>query len=193
MRYPKGHREETHARIVDEAARAFRENGIEGVSIGDLMARLGLTHGGFYAHFENKDVLAAEACERAATEGQELLYRGTERLSRDEALLTVIRRYLSRTHRDHPENGCAAAAMGSEMRRASPVVRSMFSRVVTAIATRFRAVLPEGATQDDALGMLATMVGGMVLARAVDDPALSDRILQAARRFAAEGASKKTR
>lgn len=189
MRYPKGHREETHARIVEEAARAFRANGIDGVSIGDLMARLGLTHGGFYAHFENKDVLAAEACEAAAAQGQDELFQGTEALARDEAFVTILRRYLSRTHRDHPETGCAAAALGSEMRRAPSVVRRVFGRVIDQMAARLLGLLPGSSTEEDALGVLATMVGGMVLARAVDDPGQSERLLRAAKRFAGRAAS----
>jgi TetR/AcrR family transcriptional repressor of nem operon len=183
MRYPKGHREETHRRIVDEAARAIRSAGIDGVSIGDLMARLGLTHGGFYAHFENKDVLVAEACEHAVTEAQEELYEGTDALSRDDALSLVMRRYLSRTHRDHPEEGCVGAALGSDLARSAPVVRGTFTKIVRALAARLRSVLPHGHdTEDDALAALSTMVGAMVLARAVDEADLSDRILRAARR-----------
>ena len=185
MRYPKGHREETHARIVDEAARAFRLQGIDGVSIGDLMSRLGLTHGGFYAHFESKDVLVANACQRAAQQGMALLYEGTEGLSRADAFDLVIKRYLSRTHRDHPEQGCAVAAVGSDVRRASPTVQSMFGRVIQSMLDRVRAVLPEGSDgEDDAIGMLALLVGGIVLSRAVGDPAMSERVLRAARRFA---------
>ena len=183
MRYPKGHREETHARIVDEAARVFRADGFDGVSIGELMARLGLTHGGFYAHFENKDVLAAEACEHAAAQGQEELLRGVDQMPREEAFPTVVRRYLSRTHRDHPETGCAAAALGSEMRRAPSMVRSVFGRVVESISGRLRRLMSTSTTEEQALGALATMVGGMVLARGVEDPAQSERILRAARRF----------
>ncbi|WP_420129655.1 TetR/AcrR family transcriptional regulator [Longimicrobium sp.] len=184
VRYPAGHKERTREQIVSAAARAFREEGVAGVSVPDLMGRAGLTHGGFYAHFRSKDHLVAEACRIALRESSAKLIATARQAPREERLAAFIRAYASRTHRDDPGGGCVLPALAAELgRHDGPEVRAAFTESFNeAIATLARA-LPEGDTDrtDRALALMSGLAGSVMLSRAVDDPELSDRILQSAR------------
>ncbi|MFC7532906.1 TetR/AcrR family transcriptional regulator [Actinoplanes sp. GCM10030250] len=155
-------------RIVATAARMFRERGIAGVSVADVMAETGLTHGGFYKHFASKDALVAEAVGRAFREQAGALPDGRE------ALLDA---YLSPDHRDHPGGGCPSAGFGGDVARAigGGGTRAAYAKGVEGFATH----LGPGGEPD--LAALSTMVGAMILARATAGTDLSDRILYAAR------------
>jgi TetR/AcrR family transcriptional repressor of nem operon len=180
VRVSKEQAAENRARILAEAARLFRERGLSGVGVDALTEAAGLSHGSLYSRFGSKERLAAEALEHALAHSA--LARVPEAAG-TEALAAAIARYLAPAHRDAPGRGCAMAALGCEMPRQPPALRKVFTEALRdrmrsfASSLRGRSQLPE----DRALALLAGMVGALVLARAVDDPAMSDRILSATR------------
>jgi TetR/AcrR family transcriptional regulator, transcriptional repressor for nem operon len=181
MRYPEGHKETVRATIVKSAARALRREGLAGVSIPALMKKAGLTHGGFYSHFESRDELVAEAVLCAAEETREAV------LSREAGDIdATLARYLSIEHAQHPEQGCVLAALGTEGRKQPTPVRRAFARAargfVSLVSDKLTARCDADAPTDEALRLAAQMVGAVVLARLVDDKPLAERILSAARR-----------
>lgn len=184
VRYPRGHKEKTREQIVETAARAFREGGVEGVGIGELMGRAGLTHGGFYAHFPSKDALVGEACSRAADQAWEQMTALVASAPPGEELATFIRAYVSRRHRDDPGTGCLMPALGGEMPRHGAEVRAAFTAQIRRVLANLQSLLPDTPDREDRAIALATgMAGAVMLARAVDDAALSDRILHVCRAF----------
>lgn len=180
MRYPDGHKEAVRADLVERAARMLRREGLSGMSIPSLMKDAGLTHGGFYAHFASRDALVAEAVRWAA--GQT-----AARVLSDEAgdLHAMLEAYVSEGHAKHPEIGCVIAALGTEgwkhegpIRRAFGEVARGFLRLVDRQVRKKKA---NAEPSDAALRLSAQMVGAVVLARLVEEPALAKRILAAAR------------
>ena len=165
---------ENRGRILDAAARLFRERGFDGVSVAEIMAAAGLTPGGFYGHFASKDALIAAALahvldpERAAGRGKSMADYGAT--------------YLSAGHRDDHGGGCPFSALGSEAVRATPEARQVMTEAIERQITRFSATAP-GATpkarRRAAIAGWAAMVGGMILSRIADDPALAHEILKA--------------
>lgn len=186
MPYSKAHKARTRARIIESASRSFREHGVEGVAIADLMRDAGLTHGGFYAHFPSKESLVAEATASGLADSQREFLAGAAEACPEAPLREIIRRYVSRHHRDHPAEGCVMPALASEIAREPDEVRHAFTtsveRLIAGIAAYCPGETPE-ARGDAALALTAGMVGAVALSRAVDDPAFSDRILLATRRF----------
>jgi TetR/AcrR family transcriptional repressor of nem operon len=181
MRYPAGHKEAVRHNVVKAASRALRRDGLRGVSIPALMKKAGLTHGGFYAHFKNRDELVAEAVQAAAQE------TASRVLSRDRGgLQAVLEAYLSLEHLERPADGCVLAALGSEARRQHAPVRGAFSQAARGFLEHLQGSLHPGGDSrrlnDDALALAARMVGAVVLARLVDDRPLAERILKAAKR-----------
>ncbi|MES1164895.1 MAG: helix-turn-helix domain-containing protein [Verrucomicrobiota bacterium] len=180
MRYPEGHKEAVRARIVEAAARALRRDGINGVSIPALMKDVGLTHGGFYAHFQDRDELVAEAVETAAEHTAKDVFG--DGIPLEEALA----RYLSPDHLGAPAHGCVVAALGTEGARLAGPVGGAFSKAARGLLALVEKKLHPGARAkvptDEALRMAATMVGAVLLGRLVDDDALAARLLRAARR-----------
>lgn len=186
MPYTKAHKARTRTRIVESASRSFRERGVESVAIADLMRDAGLTHGGFYAHFPNKESLIAEATASGLADTQREFLVDAAEANPEDPLREVIRRYVSRHHRDHPAEGCVMPALAGEIARQPAEVRHVFTesteRLIAGIAEYCPGETAE-ARRDAALALTAGMVGAVALARAVDDPAFSDRILLATRRF----------
>ena len=182
MRVSKEKAAENRERILVAAARLFRERGIS-VGVDELASAAGMTHGSLYSQFGSKDRLAAEALKHAL-EGSAAKYRNVETLD------DYARRYLTARHRDMPGGGCAVAALGCDVPRAGGPMRRAFTegllRMVQRLS-RLKRRRTRSAHEDEALAIAATLVGGIVLARAVDDAELSDRILAACR--AALGAS----
>ena len=178
MRYPEGHKEAVRERIVEAAAEALRVHGLEGVSIPALMKRVGLTHGGFYAHFRNRDELVSAAVLAAG----ERMARGV--FAEEASLEDTLGRYLSLGHVEHPEQGCVVAALGTDGRRQPAPVRRAFAEVARGLLALVDRKLRPGrakkSVSDEALRLTATMVGAVVLSRLVDDRALAERILHAA-------------
>jgi TetR/AcrR family transcriptional regulator, transcriptional repressor for nem operon len=179
-------KEETRERILRAAARAIRKHGYEGVGVADVMKEAGLTHGGFYAHFESRDALLAAAADQAGAESIENLTRGIAAAKPGHELLALIDTYLSDRHVAAAEQGwgCAIAAAGSEVPRQQAEVRRVASRRIKDLVGLIERQFPEwgrGTAHDKAMGIAATVVGAVVLARAVDDAQLSSRIRKAAR------------
>jgi TetR/AcrR family transcriptional regulator, transcriptional repressor for nem operon len=172
--------------IVTAAARLFRERGVEGVSVAELMADVGLTPGGFYRQFESKDALAAEAAAEAFAQAGAQLAEIADAHPEDvrAARAELAAWYLSRESRDRPGIGCPATALGSEATRDDPdsEFRRVYAKGIHGFVDRLSAFDDEQATRADNIATLCTLIGALYLARATtDDPALSDEILQAGR------------
>ncbi|HEV8192765.1 MAG TPA: TetR/AcrR family transcriptional regulator [Ktedonobacterales bacterium] len=186
MRYSRGHKAHTRQRILHEASRRLRAEGIGRLSIDDLMLRLGLTHGGFYAHFASKDALVTEACAQEYTPQEVELLTGSAETDSQESIRTFISGYLSKRHRDTPEMGCYLAALAGELAHASMAARrtftAAFARYVERIARRMPGKTAQART-DAALALLTGMSGAVAASRAVADEELSDHILDACREF----------
>jgi TetR/AcrR family transcriptional repressor of nem operon len=191
MRYPKQHKSQTRQRIVETAAREFRAKGLDGVGVADLMAEAGLTHGGFYAHFPSKDALIEAACRHGIEATVETLDFRARTAPPGDALRAIVRTYLSRSHRDDPARGCVMPSLAGEIARRGPAARAAFTDQLRRLAEVIARHLPgdEAAErQRRALAIASMMVGAIALARSVDDPALSDTILESARGFVLERA-----
>lgn len=178
MRVTREQVRENRRRILEAAGRLFRERGFAAVTVAEVMAAAGMTHGGFYGHFASKEDLAAQALAQA------LAPAPREDTSREPGtapdLAGFVAGYLSAAHRDRPGTGCALAALGSEAARQPAPVRRAFTEGLEARLARMQEASPEG-DRKAALAALSGLVGALVLARAVDDPALSDEILAATR------------
>src|SRR6195256_4694479 len=157
----------------------FRQRGCDGIGVADIMKRAGLTHGGFYDQFASKDALAAETTARVLgkTGWQERLTGKA-----DPSFGDVVRAYLSPRHRDDPGTGCLISALGSDAARQPRAVRRAFTDGVRGRIDSWLKLVPgrsQAARREKALATIAGLVGALILARAVDDPALSDEILEA--------------
>lgn len=176
MRVSKDQAAGNRERILSAAAKLFREQGLKGVGVDALTQAAGLTHGSLYSHFGSKEGLTAEALSLALDES-------SERLSSASSLDEYAARYLSRSHRDRPGEGCVMAALAGEIPRQSAAIRQAFTEALRSAMQHVATLEPETPeAEDEALAAIATMVGALALARAVDDRKLSDRLLKAARR-----------
>ncbi|WP_246793722.1 TetR/AcrR family transcriptional regulator [Burkholderia perseverans] len=203
MRYDSEHKARTRARIEAVASARFRREGIDAVGVASLMETAGLTHGGFYAHFKSKDTLIAAAI---AIGFDQTTQRLRERMARHASLpkpVAFMAAYLNERHRDHPETGCAAATLGVEIGRGDAAVRRVFTEHLASLIDCAQSATGDAAGEvlagkagvdeavvndetadvarrhDAALAAVALAVGSLVLARAVDDPALSRHLLEA--------------
>ncbi|WP_394824558.1 TetR/AcrR family transcriptional regulator [Pendulispora albinea] len=181
MRYPTGHRQRSRDRIIEAAASLFRSRGISNTGIDAVMASVGLTAGGFYAHFKSKQDLIGEVVRKAFAEGEGRLTCNEED---DRAWLeTVLRRYMSRSHRDHPDEGCPMTTLLTELPHVHDVVQPIVVEQVSSYAELLEKRLAKGASnaRQRALAIIALMVGAVALARVLRGSKLSDEILMAAR------------
>jgi TetR/AcrR family transcriptional repressor of nem operon len=168
-------------RILDAASALFRERGLDGIGVAEVMQHAGLTHGGFYGHFASKEDLITEACGRAF-ESSVRKWASVCADNEDAALSAIAKSYLSIRHRDHPGDGCAVAALGTELSRHGSPLRGRVTEGVRALVDVLARVVPgrtAAARRKRALAAYASMIGGLVLARAVDDPKLSRDVLRA--------------
>lgn len=164
------------AHVVEVAGAEFRQHGFDGVGISDLMKAAGLTHGGFYNNFPSKDALAAEAMTQAF---DQTINGIRERIGGcSDPLASAVRYYLSPEHRDHPEEGCAVAALCQDAARGSDAIRAAFGAGID----RYLDLIADvgGVSRDRATAIYATMLGALTLSRAVADRAVSDQILASA-------------
>lgn len=172
MPWPEEHKAQTRQRIVEAAASAFRKAGVTQIGVGELMRRAGLTHGGFYAHFDSKDELVAEALAHAMKDSRANL----DRLQGDAAkgLLEAANAYLSPEHASHPEMGCPIAALGPELTRSAPGVRQSLGQEIRERLEQLADLLPDRISPQrrrrEAAGALACMVGGIILTRGMKQP-----------------------
>jgi TetR/AcrR family transcriptional regulator, transcriptional repressor for nem operon len=172
MRYPAEETAAKHDRIVKEASRLFRERGFDDVTVGEVMKAAGLTHGAFYAHFSSKEDLekAAVAYGQSLSASRARSY-GTTRKGRQ----AFAERYLSTKHRDNPGDGCTMAALAQAVARSTPELRTAFEKGLEEILSA------QSGERKDAIFSTAALVGGVVLARAVEDEQLSEEILRGVR------------
>ncbi len=176
-------KEATHERIVEAASRAIRRNGYDGAGVADIMKDAGLTHGGFYAHFASREAMLAEAADRAGAEAVAASARIAASAPPANALRSLLQAYLSKAHVHNAENGCPVVALGSEMPRQAPAVRRAATRRIKEMIDLVARQSPDWGqpgAHERALATVATMVGALLLARAVDDPRLSDALREAA-------------
>lgn len=184
MRYSKEHKLETHARIVKKASVRLREKGARGVGVADLMKEAGLTHGGFYAHFDSRDALVVEAfgyaMDRSITRWREL----AGQMPIDQRLQAIVDAYLSPQHRDNAGHGCAIPALGAEIARESPKMRKAFAGKLEQMIEMISEMMPDLSPEEarkQAMASLATMMGALVLSRIAGTGEFSDEILGAGR------------
>ncbi len=178
----------SHERIVSVAARAIRRSGYDGTGVSDIMKEAGLTHGAFYAHFPSREAMLAEAAGRACAESAGAIAELVAKVPAEQALATMLRAYLSPEHLQQVESGCPLAALGSETSRQTPEVRRAMTRHIKATVDLVARQSPDWgqpAAHERALLTVASMVGTLLLARAVDEPALSKSLCDAALKFLA--------
>src|ERR1700726_4529070 len=173
-------KEVTHERIVETAARAIRRSGYDGTSVADIMKEAGLTHGGFYAHFASREAMLAEAADRAGAEAVAASTRVAATAPPEQALQRLLHAYLSKEHQESVEMGCPVAALGWEIRRKAPEVGRAAPRRIKEMIDVVARQSPDwghSGAHEHALVTVATMVGALLLARAVDESKLSDALL----------------
>jgi TetR/AcrR family transcriptional repressor of nem operon len=178
MRMSRAAAAESRARIVEEAARMLRARGVEGASVAEVMQAAGMTHGGFYKHFESKDALLAEATAAAFAEAAARFDRRQAKRGVEAAVAAYVADYLSPAHIARPENGCPLATYGADAGRHPDALSDAFAEGVEALIER---VARSGASREQAIRKVMTLVGAVVAARAVGSGALREEILDAAR------------
>jgi TetR/AcrR family transcriptional regulator, transcriptional repressor for nem operon len=187
VRYAPGHKQQTRRRILTAAARRFRQRGYQAAGVDEVMKDAGLTAGGFYAHFPSKQALLAETLGLSLEQIRGQLLAGLEGLEGAEWMRAVVGRYLSRSHRDHPAEGCSLPALAGEIAREGRgprrALQGYLQELVAELAPRTPAA-PGLEPEERVLATLGLLVGTLLLSRAVEDPELSDRLLRAARRLA---------
>jgi AcrR family transcriptional regulator len=163
-------KEASHERILEAAARAIRRAGYAGASVAEVMKEAGLTHGGFYAHFDSRDAMVAEAIDHAGAQNTDSISRRMITLQRRGAtpFRSLIKAYLSEQHMNSPDGGCVVAALGSEMARQPEIVREASCRRVKNLVQRVQSVLPEQVPEEEAAVIASTMVGALQMARALE-------------------------
>ncbi len=190
MRYSREHKQETHDRIVKKASVRLREKGAHGIGVADLMKEAGLTHGGFYAHFDSREALVIEAFDYAMNRSMEHWRKQSDQVAPEKQLAQIVETYLSALHRDNPGHGCSIPALGAEIARESPKTRKAFAGKLDEMVemmTNFIPNLPRKAARKQAIATLATMAGTMLLARIAGSSELSDEVLKAGKDSALEG------
>ncbi|WP_310316051.1 TetR/AcrR family transcriptional regulator [Hydrogenophaga palleronii] len=176
-------KEASHERIVQAAARAIRRSGYDGTGVADIMKEAGLTHGAFYAHFASREAMLAEAADRAGAESNAFGARVVAAAPAEQALQALVQVYLSKEHLVGIETGCPVAALGSEMPRQAPEVRRAATRRIKEMIDLIARQSPDWGqpgAHERALVTVATMVGTLMMARAVDDASLSNSLCSAA-------------
>jgi TetR/AcrR family transcriptional regulator, transcriptional repressor for nem operon len=184
MRYSREHKLETHARIVKKASVRLREKGAHGIGVADLMKEAGLTHGGFYAHFDSREALVIEAFAHAMDRSTERWRKLAEQTAPEKRLATIVDSYLTPIHRDDPGHGCAIPTLGAEIAREGPKTRKAFAAKLEQMIDMLAAQIPDvppKAARKQAMAAIATMMGTLVLSRVAGNGEFSDEILGAGR------------
>jgi TetR/AcrR family transcriptional repressor of nem operon len=184
MRYSREHKLETHARIVKRASVRLREKGAHGIGVADLMKDAGLTHGGFYAHFDSREALVIEAFAHAMDRSTERWRKIGETTPPDKRLAMIVDSYLTPVHRDDPGHGCAIPTLGAEIARESPKTRKAFAAKLEQMIDMMADQISDGsrkAARKQAMSAIATMMGTLVMARVAGTGEFSEEILAAGR------------
>ena len=169
----------SHDRILDIAAAWIRRDGIDGLAVAEIMKEAGLTHGGFYRHFDSREQLVAEAAQRALTQGSAWTIASAQ-LGGPRGYAALVDGYLSTRHRDHPESGCGVAGVTPDAARAGGPARASYTRQVQECLSVLADLIDDPdrqAGEREAVLTLSALVGAISMARAVDDPGLSRHIL----------------
>jgi TetR/AcrR family transcriptional regulator, transcriptional repressor for nem operon len=185
-RYSSDHKAKTHDAIVAATAQRLRTGGIEGVGVASIMAELGLTHGGFYAHFRSRDALLAAGINRLFDEAIDTVGRYETKYGKDEGLSRYADFYLSPRHRDDMTMGCPIPALAGETRRAAPAVRGAFDAGLSRLAERLGKLMPPNSKKEGgkkaALALLGEMAGTLSVSRAMGDARASNELLASKRK-----------
>jgi TetR/AcrR family transcriptional repressor of nem operon len=182
LRVSREQADKNREHVIDVASRLFRERGFEGIGVADLMKEAGLTHGGFYGQFRSKEDLKVQASRRALSRNKD---RWAKVLAEtlDDKLTALARFYLSDFHRDRRGEGCALAALGGDAPRYNPELQAAFKDGIEGYLELLDGIVPASSGEErrsKSIAALSTMVGALVLSRAVGDVALSQKILSAA-------------
>jgi TetR/AcrR family transcriptional repressor of nem operon len=186
MRYDAEHKQKTRERVLEEAAKAIRAEGPHRVGVAGIMAKAGLTHGGFYAHFASKDDLVVAAMDRMFDQGARRRLKQYADLPPAQGLAAYIDFYLSTGHRDARLTGCPMPALAADLPRMNAAAQACFAEGVTALTNSIAQRLSAAGRPDAddlARSAVAEMVGALSLARAQPDPARSDQILDSSKRI----------
>jgi TetR/AcrR family transcriptional repressor of nem operon len=192
MRYSREHKLETHARIVKKASVRLREKGAHGIGVADLMKEAGLTHGGFYAHFDSREALVIEAFADAMDRSTERWRKLAAATPPEKRLAAIVDSYLTTIHRDDPGHGCAVPTLGAEIARESPKTRKAFAAKLAQMIDMLADQIPElprKTARKQAMAAVATMMGTLVLSRIAGSGEFSDEILGAGREAVLERAT----
>jgi TetR/AcrR family transcriptional repressor of nem operon len=184
MRVTRQKAAENRERIIDAASAMFRAKGFDGVGLADIMKAADLTHGGFYGHFASKDDLVAQASQRTMARAATNWAKVTAEAPAS-PFAALLKHYLSPRHRDDPGHGCAFAALSGDVARCGEPVHTAFAEGIEPLIDIVAAAIParsKAARRRKAVAAVAELVGALILARAVSGTALSDEILDAARR-----------
>jgi TetR/AcrR family transcriptional repressor of nem operon len=185
VRYDADHKGKTRTRVLKEAAKAIRAEGPHRIALAKVMATAGLTHGGFYAHFESKDDLVAAAIDEMFKDASTRFFSATDGFSPEDGLVRYINFYLSRDHRDARGTGCPLAALSADLPRLEPLARARYGQGVAGLTAKLQAHIAMLGRSDAAAvaaSVVAELVGALSLARAVGDLNQSDDILETSRR-----------
>lgn len=186
VRYPPSHKDATRRRILDAAARTFRERGVAGTGVDEVMRRAGLTHGGFYAHFQDKEELVANACAAAFEAAIPNLDRIAAAPTRAARVRLLVDSYLAVRHRDNRGTGCFVVAVGADMVRLQGAARSGYARAFGAhldrLAIALRLSRDPRKNREQVTLLMSSLVGALLFARAIEDPERSEAVLRAMRR-----------
>ncbi|MGE0618893.1 MAG: TetR/AcrR family transcriptional regulator [Afipia sp.] len=181
MGHSQADKARSRERILEVAAAQLRELGLDGVSIGDLMKAVDLTHGGFYGHFASRDDLVAAALDKALTDGEASAIRSSSAKGK-RTLKSVANSYLSKVHRDNPDSGCAVAALSGDVARSNDQNREIMSKHLARYFDNMQNVMGDTGSRELAISLMCMMVGAVTLSRVMTDASRSDEILQAARK-----------
>ncbi|MDE1180531.1 TetR/AcrR family transcriptional regulator [Paraburkholderia sp.] len=178
MGYSQAQKAESRQRVLENASRQIRENGIDALGVADCMRSAGLTHGAFYGHFSSRDALIVEALEHAVQQSEKrMAARAANPDAQDKTPLALLAdAFLNERHVRNPGEGCALCALAGDARHAIPDVRALLTRYVQVLASRIAGAMASD-TDGPALAIVATIVGAVTLARAVDDDELAKSII----------------
>lgn len=184
MRYERNHKAETHRRIVQGAARQFRRQGLGGPGIASVMKASGLTHGGFYKHFRDRDDLLVEAIEEGFQEVGSRLIAAAKQAPSGEGWKAIVKRYLSVEHCEHSDAGCPVAALAPDLARANSNVKKRLAVTMQAYRRQLVPFMPghsSAAKERNFMVIFAAMAGAIAVARTMPDPATRQAVLSSVR------------
>lgn len=182
MGHSRADKAQTHERLVEAAAARFREKGLDGISLADLMKELGLTHGGFYKHFASREALVTEALEYAYAQGERTVAKIVDEQGQFD-LSRYVDFYLSDAHRDAPGSGCAISALSADISRRDEDMQARYREQLDDIFTRIGASFPgdKHEQRKQAIALMTRMYGAILIARGAGDSMLSHEILETVR------------